>query len=190
MAHNIEYRSYDENIHRDFVKRELDHYVSQVDWEEGCSGLYNGIRWLDNVPVRSDYEAAEQYLMDNDRGDYDNLAVRYYEYKRKNTKQAMALAEKSKAAAAEYRKRDDAVWAETLTSAFVSCKACGSRLSRLHLRGNFCPVCRADLRPETTIKAIERAKEKLEKAQKAEKEYAKQHSDKRVRWLVKFEYHT
>lgn len=190
MSHNIEYREYIENINRDYVKRELDHYVSQADWQEGCSGLYNGIRWLDNVPVQADSEAAEKYISAHDRGNYDNLAVRYYEHHPKQTEALKALTEKGCKALKEYEARDTAVWAETVAAQFVTCKACGSKLSRIHIKTNRCPVCRADLRPETQLKRVAAAKAKWDKAVEARKEYIKKHSDRKVMWLVKFEYHT
>jgi hypothetical protein len=190
MSHNIEHRTYIENIHRDFVKRELDHYVSQADWQEGCSGLYREIRWLDNVPVQEDYETAIQYIEDHDRRDYDNLAVRYYEYMPKQSAKRKELEMKVRDAYNEYVERERAVWASTVTAQFVTCKGCGSKLSRIHIRENRCPVCRTDLRPETQLKRVAAAKAKWEKVQQAKRDYEKAHSDKKIMWLVKFEYHT
>lgn len=96
MAHNIEYYTYEDNIKRDWVQQKLDHYVAQADWQEGCKGLPRPIRWLDTVFVYEDQEAAEKAIQSLDRGDYDSLAVRYYEYEKKDTKARQALCERSK----------------------------------------------------------------------------------------------
>lgn len=190
MSHNIEFRAYAENVNREEVRTSLNQYVAHTDWQEGCSGLYNGIRWLDSVPVRQDYETAKQYIEDHDRRDYDNLAVRYYEYTPKQSAKRKELEMKVRDAYNEYVERERAVWASTVTAQFVTCKGCGSKLSRIHIRENRCPVCRTDLRPETQLKRVAAAKAKWEKAQQVQKDYAKAHSDKKIMWLVKFEYHT
>ena len=43
MSHNIEYRTYKEDVDKNKVKNELDIYVAHADYGEGCSGLYNPI---------------------------------------------------------------------------------------------------------------------------------------------------
>lgn len=188
--HNIEYHSYAENIHRDYVQRELDHYVSGETRGEGGHGLPNDIRWLENIGICEDYEAAQSCIADHDRKWYDQLAVRYYESTPAQSKTLTGLREKTKAACEEYYSRNEKIWAETVTADFVGCKTCGSRLSRIHIRSNRCPVCGSDLRPETMRKSVASAKAKWEKARTAEQEYIKKHGKKTVKWLVKIEYHT
>jgi len=65
---------------------------------------------------------------------------------------------------------------KSLKAAFISCPKCGSRLSRQHLHGDFCPLCQMDLRSKTTKKALaryeERVKEKEEQLRKAREEAA------------------
>ena len=72
----------------------------------------------------------------------------------------------------------------------MGCKSCGSKLSRVHIKTNRCPVCGADLRPQTMQKAVEAARAKWNRAQDAYNAYVKAHSKSKVMWLVKIEYHT
>lgn len=188
--HNIEHYTYNENVKRDWVQKELDHYVANETRGEGGHGLGQNIRWLDSVQVCEDYEAAETKIQSLDRGWYDQLAVRYYECTPAPSKPLTILREKVKAASDEYYARNGKIWAKTVTAEFVGCKKCGSRLSRVFLKTNRCPVCGNDLRPETMKKSIATAKAKWEKAQAAEREYIKRHGKKKVMWLVKIEYHT
>lgn len=190
MAHNIEYYTYEDNIKRDCVKQKLDHYVAQADWQEGCSGLPRPIRWLDTVFVYEDQEAAEKAIQSLDRGDYDQLAVRYYEYQKNDSKARQALCEKIKKAHDDYYNKLNPVWAAGLKAEFVSCRKCGSKLKREYIKRNTCPVCGADLRPESTLATIAKAKERWAGSMKALADYDKAHGKKKVMWLVKIEYHT
>ena len=59
-----------------------------------------------------------------------------------------------------------------------------------YLSGNFCPICHADLRPESTLKSIATAQNKWKKAQRERENYINTHGTKEINWLVKIEYHT
>lgn len=190
IMHNIEYYSYAENVKRSAVEAELDEYVSAETYAEGGGGLTHPIRWLDGEFVCKDELAARELIEKRDKGWYDQLAARYYEAKPKQTKALEELRQKIKDTCDEYRRRDGEIWAEGVKAEFVGCKACGSKLSRVHIRTNRCPVCRADLRTQSMLKSVEAARAKWIKAQDAEKQYAMAHSDKKVMWLVKIEYHT
>ena len=189
--HNTQHYTYDENIHRDYVQRELDHYAAMEDYQEGCSGLPHKIRWLENLGICADYDEAEKVIEKNDSGDYDQLAVRYYEPVRaKPTKAQQELQERVNKAYNRWLKLDQVIYPQTVTSEFMGCKNCGSRLARKHLYRNYCPVCRADLRTPAKQQAIKEAKEKWKQADLVLKEYINAHSEKVVKWLVKIEYHT
>ena len=190
MAHNVEYRDYPENCDRNKVKKELDSYVAHVDWQEGCRGLYNSIRWLDTIPEQSNLDAAHEVIEKLDRGDYDNLAVRYYAYERLPAGKTAEYDAAVKAAEDAYALRARVIYPQTLQAQFVGCKQCGSKLARMYLRTNNCPVCHADMRPEHILKAIAAAKNKVTAAAQKRYEYVCKHAPKNVRWLVKFEYHT
>jgi len=190
-VHNIEHYTYDENIHRDYVQRELDHHAAMEDYQEGCKGLSKPIRWLEGLGICADYEEAEKVIEKNDNGWYDQLAVRYYEpVSGKPNAVQQELQERANKAYNRWLKMDQVIYPQTLTSEFIGCKACGSRLARKHLYRNFCPVCRADLRTPAKQQTIQKAKEKCKQADLALKGYVNTHSEKVVKWLVKIEYHT
>ena len=189
--HNIQYFIYQENVNRKEVQSELDSYVAHEDWQEGCSGLYNGIRWLDNQPICEDEDKATVMLNRLDRGNYDNLAVRFYQAQpMKDNKTYRVLQEKASSALKAFREKDNVRYAESVTVEYIGCKACGSKLSRVHIKTNRCPLCGADLRSKTMKNAVDAAEAKWHKAEKAMKDYERQHAKKRVMWMVKIEYHT
>ena len=149
------------------------------------------IRWLENQPVCSDRELAENAIKKNDRGWYDCLAVKFMEPVRGfSDNKIEELRSKERAAMNLYSARNAVIWASVLKSEYISCRTCGSKLRRQYIQSNTCPVCRKDLRPETTIRAVETAKERLKKAQEATKAYIERHAKKTVKWLIKIEYHT
>lgn len=185
--HNIEFYDYKENVDRTKVWAELSDYVEHCTWTEGGNGI-EFIRW--NEYVCSSYEEAKKWIEEHDKGWYEQLAVKYYAPINTKTAKTEELDKKIKEAYDIYSQRNNACYPKTRTSEFIGCGKCKSRLASKYLLGNFCPVCRTDLRPDTTLKAIAAAKTKWENAQKAKKEYIDKHSKKEIRWLVKIEYHT
>ena len=189
MSHNIEHFTYPEKVDKKKVQKELDHYAAMEDWQKGCTGLYHDIRWL-NGQIYANYDEAEKAIEKFDRGNYDQLAVRFYHYTPPRDEKVDALKKKVLAAGDEYRKRDFAVYPKTVSAAMIGCKKCGSRLAREYLNTNFCPVCRTDMRPEYILKSIEAAKNKMLRAEKEVSEYYTKKGKKEIQWLVKIEYHT
>ena len=100
------------------------------------------------------------------------------------------LKQKSSDVYAEYQRRDRLLYSQVVTSAFIGCKNCGSRLARKYLCANSCPVCHAELRPEHMLKSISSAKNKWDRTQREVNEYIRKKGKKEVKWLVKIEYHT
>ena len=189
--HNIEYFSYEENIKRDWVQQKLDHYVAQEDWQEGCKGLARPIRWLEDGGICEDMDAAEAFITAHDRGNYDQLAVRYYLHiEPKDSKALQALKDRHFRAFQRWKDMLAELWASGLKADYVGCRACGSKLKREYIKSNFCPVCHCDLRPNTMLATIKKAKDAAGKADKTVAEYIKKHGTKKVSWLVKIEYHT
>lgn len=187
--HNIEYFTYPENVDKDRVEAQLDDYVAHEDWQEGCCGLYHAIRWLKDKTYDNS-EEAHKAINDLDRGDYDNLAVRYCVHHRTNDAKEKALSEKLNETYKEYDRRSKILYAEQVTSAYIGCKECGSRLARTRLKSNHCPVCQAELRPEHMMKSVQAAKSRWDKASREYKAYIGKKGKKEVMWLVKIEYHT
>ena len=200
--HNIEYRTYDVSADKEDIRRNISSYVSAQTYLEGGSGI-SKIRWLDDAGVLDNEDAAIDYLKANDNRNYDCLAVRFCSFDHDiSSPKLTELREKRKSLYNAWAACDRESYVATLSSAFVSCKHCGSRLNTVMIkrgisncRKNFCPVCLEDLRPATALKKIEAAKTRYDKADAAmekerkalEKKLSHQAKEK---WLVKFEYHT
>jgi hypothetical protein len=189
MSHNIEHYDYAENASKEKIQKDLNTYVSHRTWQEGGHGIPK-IRW--NDVVCESYEEAEKWIESHDSGWYDCLAVKYKEPVRDMVKpvKLVEIEKKISETGTLYHQRSSVLYPKARTSEFIGCQNCGSRLASKYLNTNFCPVCKTDLRPETTLKAIHSAKARWEKAQEDKEEYIKKHSKKEIRWLVKIEYHT
>lgn len=192
MSHNIEYFDYDISKNPKDIEANLANYVQHETWQEG--GSMSPIRWLKQSPL-PDRNAAEQFIKRHDKRWYDCLAVRY-----KEPVMTQAIRDAQKAEAAAWKKYNDLgneIYVTTLTSEFISCKVCKSKLNRKMLAipqsgipKNVCPVCHAELRPKSTLERIDRAKKAAEKASEHTNEVARKSKKQNVRWLVKIEYHT
>lgn len=202
MSHNIKYCDYSETIDRKKVLREINNYVSHETWQEGGNGLSTPIRWIESCGILADYDTAEKYISDHDRGWYDALAVRYYVVD-ENLLTSKKLTELNRQQAELYKKyteKNEARYVDFVSTAYIGCKQCGSKLSREYLKKmsshvNHCPLCNADLRSTTTQNSIAALKKRLDNCREQIKnETAKLEVKMRkkasVRWLVKFEYHT
>lgn len=187
--HNIEYYDYKEDVDKRKVFDVLNDYVERRTWEEGGGGI-GRIRW--NEVLCENYDEAQKWIESHDSGWYDCLAVKFKSPIQEKEKSAKLkeLDAKIKETYEIYDQRSSVLYPKTRTSEYIGCAACGSRLASKHLCSNKCPVCHADLRPETMLKSIATAKAKWDKAQEARKEYVAKHSKKEIRWLVKIEYHT
>ena len=192
MSHNIEYFDYDICKNPKDIEANLANYVRHETWQEG--GSMSPIRWLKQSPL-PDRNAAEQFIKRHDKRWYDCLAVRY-----KEPVMTQAIRDAQKAEAAAWKKYNDLgneIYVTTLTSEFISCKVCKSKLNRkmlaipkIGIPKNVFPVCHAELRPKSTLERIDRAKKAAEKASEHTNEVARKSKNQKVRWLVKIEYHT
>lgn len=186
--HNIEYMSFDESCNRQAVFKEINSYVQRQTVGEGGHGI-DKIRWLDDVPVCKNEQEAEDVIKRKDRGWYDNLAVRYHAQKSApETAREKNLHDKLLKQKRAYDEVLNFLYPEKLTSAMLTCKNCGSKLARTYLKNNFCPVCRTDLRPESLLKKINSAKEKYTKTADEYRDLMCKNG--KIKWLVKYEYHT
>lgn len=191
MSHNIKYREYLETTSTTIIEKEINDYVRHATWEEGSSGLVNPIRFINKV--FSDYGDAEEYIKEHDKGWYDSLAVKYKELPHGTTSKKLEdLKKREQTAQSEYYTFERVVFAKDFKAEFVGCQHCGSKISRKHIKTNYCPVCHGDMRSETTLNKLKNMKAKVEKLHEeviAEENKLKEKSSK-IYWLVKFEYHT
>lgn len=192
MSHNIKHLIYKEDVNRKKVQADLDNYVAHDDWQEGCSGLNSPIRWIENCGVLDSYEEALEYIKSHDKGWYDSLAVRFRDYDGTETAAIKKAREKVTAAIKKSNELNYKLHFENVKAVLIGCRKCGSKISRQHLKGNNCPVCGFDMRPQSVLDTLAKYKRDVEKADallKREKEKAVlKHS--KTKWLVKIEWHT
>lgn len=185
--HNIEYITLKENCDRKRVYESLARMA-----EEDGDGLYRGIDWYEKVEPLESYEKASNWIENHDNGDYQNLAVRYYSYNGvEDSKKAKEILERIKD---EEKKRSDYIEKHsvlTFKAEFIGCQKCGSKIARIYLRNDKCPVCGEDLRSKTTLETIKRYNGKIYDLKKkyAEEKY-KSKKNAKVMWLLKYEYHS
>lgn len=187
--HKIKYATYPEHVNRNTIQRELDQTARIEGRREGSSGLGRQIRWY-NANICDSYEDAKEFIDARDRGSYDQLAVRY-RVLAEPTNEIKKLEETLNQARRKYREMGSKLHFSGAKAALIGCKKCGSKLARTYLKTNYCPMCGADLRPDSTKAAIQRQADKIaeleKKVQIAGKEAARKNG--KLMWLVKVEYH-
>lgn len=192
MSHNIKYYTYPQNCNKRAVEDEINAYVKRATWEEGGNGLPASIRWIDSN-VYDSYEAAEQAIKSYDSGWYDQIAVLYKELPRSVTnKKIESLEERISETWKQLSALDKEVAVKTFKAQLVTCKGCNSKLNKDYIKGNFCPLCRTDMRSETTQKRLAAMREKHKTLQNELLKEREALAAKKgtIKWLVKIEYHT
>lgn len=188
MGHIIQHFTFPVKTKRQEIIAECAEYANRNgDYPNQIEGA--GIRFKDNT-VYSCYEDAEKAIQEMDSGWYDNIAVKYKDVhsiksaKIDDIRRRINETQEKKVA---YSMAHDI---STFKSQYIGCKKCGSKLSKDHLHGYYCPLCRNDLRSETTISTLNGYDEKIKSLQKQELEEKKKMRDKAPEmWLVKFEFH-
>lgn len=194
MGHEIQYRTYAENVDKRSVQAWGNEHAHHGGWQEGASGLLHDIRWIDHVCENR--EAAEEYIAAHDKGWYDQLAVKYREYpKIEPSKTLLSLQSRRTAEAEKYSAYAKAHSVSTFKAEYIGCPVCGSKLKRDLLRSESCPLCRAELRSKTTIEILDRYSHNitaLDKQINAEYRKLEERAVKKstIKWLVKIEFHT
>lgn len=194
MSHNIDHWVRPENVNKKAFEADINDYVRQHTLGEGGHGLDSPIRWLDHVCAN--YEDALEYIRSHDKGWYDQLAVKYYDYpKLEPTKTMLTLQERLRAEQEKRVAYAAAHAVSTFKAEYIGCPECGSKLKRTLLKGNSCPLCHAEMRSKTTMDTLQRYDsncQELTKKIKVEerKLQEKMRKQAKIMWLVKTEYHT
>lgn len=194
MAHNVDYWVRPEKVNKKAFEAEINERVSHITWEEGGHGLVQPIRWIDRVC--DNREDAEEYIRSNDRKWYDQLAVKFLEYpKLEPSKTMLSLQDRLRNEREKQSAYAKAHSVSSFKAEYVGCPECGSKLKRTLLRGESCPLCRAELRSKTTVDTLHRYENNiLELVKKINAEerkmQEKRKKDAKVMWLIKTEYHT
>lgn len=186
MGHDINFISCDEKCDRRAV---LEHIRNEA--ATSGDGYYGSVKWHDEVEPLRDYDAAMNWIIDEDNGWYDDHAVRYYEYHdTSSNKKIKELSAKIKELVRQSEEYQEAHSVRNFKAALISCNKCGSKVARKYIRGDTCPVCGADLRSKSTLEKIAWYKEKRMALSERLSEERYKIATKEVKWLVKYEYHS
>ena len=169
------------------IQKYWDDVAAREDYQEGCTGLLSNICWNDKVvPFNSKQDAADYLQSESGKHDYLQMAVLYKEVK--PTAKLKELKDKLEEAAEELKKTSSPYYSSsTVKSKFIGCKHCGSKLAVSYIKGNTCPLCGEDLRPESELKRVARLKDKVKKLKENIKTIENRNFE--LYWLVKVEYH-
>lgn len=198
MSHAIEYLSFPITESKSDIEAECDAWgdANRDHNEGGVDGLADYIDWRDDM-VFDDYDSAYSYLSTHSAGNYGEMAVKYKKYpKIEPTKTMLNLERRIN----EYTERIsvlDRPHYKNVQQATVKCKCCGSSLATEYCGKTYhnnCPVCNAELRPQSVLekrdnycRTLRELRDKLKEEQK--KHEKKLESKAKIRWLVCCEVH-
>lgn len=184
MGHIIDYFTEPENCN----KKEVEAEISAVARRNG-DGWSGPMHWHTEIQPLKNYGQAEEWIERHDRGWYDDHAVRYMDYENaKPTKKMGEIQQKIRELQNDEMAYKQQHSVKKRKSEYIGCPKCGSKLFREYLQSEFCPLCRTDLRSQTTLDALANYHKRIEKAKdQLQEEKEKQKGE--VRWLVKYEYH-
>ena len=189
--HQIEFLTFDKNMSKKEISSHCD-LRARTEENDYTGGLPYPIEWKENGSPFDSYDDAYEYLEDNCcDGWYKQVAVLYRDLNSvKETKKAKDLKSRIIELNNKYQLLNSKIHYKDVKSAFISCKNCNSKINKDYLNSNFCPICHADLRPESTKQRLENMQKNIKNLQKElHKEKLKQKSKAKIKWLVKIEYH-
>jgi predicted RNA-binding Zn-ribbon protein involved in translation (DUF1610 family) len=187
MSHEIIYREYENNKTESQILNE----VLETVRHSGDGYGTDHIKFITDQIFENENEAVK-YIDKIDTDWYGGFAVKFYDYSgAKKTKKI----EEYESKIDEIIKKKNAYFhahhVKNFTAKFIGCAKCGSKLSREHLIGNSCPLCGSDLRAASTLERLANFdKRRDEYKQKIAQEVQKQKKAAKIKWLVKFEYHS
>lgn len=186
------YFDYDAKVSINTIQKEMDSVaIRRGDYHKRLSPIEFKNKIFDTREEAEEY--VEKYFNNHN---YEQIAVRYKDIRNfKPSKKLINLWAKRDEMEKKYLSSSRSFYFSNHKSSTVTCKKCGSRITLSYLRGNICPVCRADLRPETVIDKENSYKQKWNdynnEAEKLRREeYKKQINKATEKWLVKIEFHT
>ena len=188
MGHSINYITVAEKANRKSVMDDIAEHARK----DGDGGYSSRMTWHDEVQPFDTKEEAREFIAERDNGWYDDHAVRFLDYSKAKPTAKMAEYEKKVAELIEaervYRVSHSV---HTFKAQYIGCPKCGSKLNKDFFRCENCPLCRTDLRSNTTLDKLQWYADKIEEyRERIEAEKRKQKNRAEVKWLVKYEFHT
>lgn len=195
MGHSIQHYTFDINKDR----AQMLSIVNQdaIYESDSRSELPNHVRFLEDK-IYEDIDEAHEAIEKLDRGWYDQLAVKFYDYEKvKDTKAITNLRdriEKANEDLLDYKAKNAI---KLRKSQYVGCTKCGSKINKEYIsdRGynwNKCPLCSEDLSSNTIKNSIKNKEANIKKLRANYENLRKQNAKKgkkSVKWLMKTEYH-
>lgn len=195
MGHSIQFYTFDVNENKNKITGIANE--DAIYESDSRSGLSSEIRFIENN-IYEDKEKAHEAIEKLDKGWYDQLAVKFYEYaKVKDTKKILNLEDniaKKNQELNEYRNKNAI---KNRKSKLVSCPKCESKINKNYVSDlshnwNNCPLCSENLSSETVKKSIANKILKIDEMSNNLVSLKKENNKKgkkTVKWLVKTEYH-
>lgn len=193
--HSIEFFDFEEGkVSEKEIQDRMNAY--SVKHSDNSCVLPNDISFLKAVfNTRKD---AEEYLDKMAEGRfYPELAVQYRDISGmkmgKEKEKLLRKLDEARGALCDLERRQH-YCKDTTNAKLISCRKCESRLAVAYLRGNRCPVCNTDLRPESVIARRDALRQKLDDLSKEILELDRATVQKakegiKVKWLVRIDYH-
>lgn len=171
MGHSINY--YTEKATSEKALQNFIHDITECAYDPQECGGYHGNLTIHRDKVYANYDEAVKAIKSYDNGWYDDHIVKYWGLSNEGRKKELEW----------NSKRDAYINSHSIhnrKSTYIGCPECGSKLYLGYIKGEKCPLCNTDLRPESTIEKIKWYDQKT-------KECIKKH--KQEYWLAKIEYH-
>lgn len=134
--------------------------------------------------ILSSEEEAKEFLEEHYRK-YSDGAVRFKKAAEptKKAKDLMRKIENVKQTAKDFAAAHSV---STFKADFIGCKGCGSKIAKKFISNDRCPLCRTDLRSETTRKTMDEYKNHIDVLQKRLDEEEKKNNEKAgdIYWLT------
>ena len=188
MSHNIMYFTYSAKTSERAIEKEVVDYVHSHGDRYGTEK----VKFID-FKVFENEDKARDYIENELKNDwYQGYAVKFYDYSKvKSTKKIEEFEEKIRETFVKKNEFISSHSIKNFKAAYIGCSNCGSKLSKKHLSSNICPVCKKDLRAESTLERIAGFDKRIEQyTAKIQQEKSKLKDKAEVKWLVKFEYHS
>lgn len=185
--HNILYETYPETT----TRREIEADVQYIVTHSGDRYGTDNVKFYPNQ-IHANYNAAVMYIDSIDKDFYGGYAVKFYDFSNvKDSTKIEELKAKIKELSEKQREYIEANSVKKRKSAYIGCAVCGSGLSRKHLKSEKCPLCGNDLRAASTLERIASFDKRIKECnEKIELERQKMKNKAKIKWLVKFEYHS